>query len=153
MQAPRPRWIFRYRPVLQTDRNGNTLAYDRDPATGKLLKTADVQSDRIGAARLLSERFACTVVLKGSGTVVAAPGQVPAINLTGNARLATAGSGDVLAGMIGAELASNAGPFPAACSAVYRHGQAADQWPEAYGLVASELARLDTRPQRRGPVT
>jgi NAD(P)H-hydrate repair Nnr-like enzyme with NAD(P)H-hydrate dehydratase domain len=54
----------------------------------------------------LAQRFACTVVLKGSGTVIATPGQVPRINPTGNARLATAGTGDVLAGLLGARLAA-----------------------------------------------
>ena len=67
--------------------------------------SAAVQGDRLAAAQQLCQRFACTVVLKGSGTVLAAPGELAAINATGNARLATAGTGDVLAGMIGAELA------------------------------------------------
>jgi NAD(P)H-hydrate repair Nnr-like enzyme with NAD(P)H-hydrate dehydratase domain len=57
------------------------------------------RQDRLRAARALAERFqCCTVVLKGSGSVIAAPGQAPRINPTGNARLATAGTGDVLAG-------------------------------------------------------
>ena len=67
--------------------------------------TADVQADRMAAAVQLAERFRCVVVLKGSGTVIAGPGLVPGINPTGNARLATAGTGDVLAGMLGAYLA------------------------------------------------
>lgn len=105
------------------------------------VSTADVQADRIAAAQRLCERFACTVVLKGSGTVIAAPGKLPAINATGNARLATAGTGDVLAGMVAAELAGGAGAFSAACSAVYRHGECADRWPEEQSLLASSLAR------------
>ena len=105
------------------------------------VSTATVQGDRLAAARQLCERFACTVVLKGSGTVIAAPGEVAAINATGNARLATAGTGDVLAGMIAAELARGASAFLSACSAVYRHGLCADRWPEAQTLVASSLAR------------
>ncbi|MDP1966032.1 MAG: NAD(P)H-hydrate dehydratase, partial [Reyranella sp.] len=109
------------------------------------VSTADVQADRIGAARQLCERFACTVVLKGSGTVIAAPGEVPAINATGNARLATAGTGDVLAGMIAAELARGADAFSAACGAVYRHGASADHWSGMRGLVARDLARRCTR--------
>jgi hydroxyethylthiazole kinase-like uncharacterized protein yjeF len=104
------------------------------------VSVAEVQNDRLAAALALSDRFACTVVLKGSGTVVAAPGQIPMINLTGNARLATAGTGDVLAGMVGARLASGLAAFDAACCAVYQHGQLADEWPNTHGLTASQLA-------------
>jgi hydroxyethylthiazole kinase-like uncharacterized protein yjeF len=89
-----------------------------------------VQSDRLATAQQLAQRFGCTVVLKGSGTVIAASGQTPVINFTGNARLATAGTGDVLAGMIGAGLAAGVPAFQAACEAVYRHGQVADRWPK-----------------------
>ncbi|MFZ4479122.1 MAG: NAD(P)H-hydrate dehydratase [Rhodoferax sp.] len=104
---------------------------------------ADVQGDRMAAARLMAQRFHCTVVLKGSGTIIAAPGQTPVVNSTGNARLATAGTGDVLAGMIGAALATRIAPFEAACEAVYRHGLIADQWPlDARPLTAGMLSKL-----------
>ena len=66
--------------------------------------TAAVQADRLAAARALAYRYACTVVLKGSGSITATPGERPIINATGNARLATAGTGDVLAGLTGARL-------------------------------------------------
>ena len=102
---------------------------------------AEVQQNRLAAAQQLAQRFACTVVLKGSGTVVTAPGQTPVINPTGNARLSTAGTGDVLAGMVGARLAGGLTPFEAACQAVYEHGLAADQWPDFVPLVAGTLAR------------
>jgi hydroxyethylthiazole kinase-like uncharacterized protein yjeF len=68
--------------------------------------SAAVQSDRLAAVRRLADDLACTVVLKGSGTLIATPGEAPALNLTGNARLGTAGTGDVLAGLIGARLAA-----------------------------------------------
>ncbi len=67
---------------------------------------AAVQADRLGAARELAERLHAIVVLKGSGSIIAAPGGVPAINATGNAALASAGTGDVLAGWIGGRWAS-----------------------------------------------
>ncbi|WHZ11435.1 MAG: NAD(P)H-hydrate epimerase / ADP-dependent (S)-NAD(P)H-hydrate dehydratase [Burkholderiaceae bacterium] len=102
---------------------------------------AEVQQRRLGAATTLAERFACTVALKGSGTVIAAAGQTPAINPTGNACLATAGTGDVLAGMIGARLAAGQVPFEAACAAVYRHGLVAERWPDGHTLTAGALAR------------
>jgi NAD(P)H-hydrate repair Nnr-like enzyme with NAD(P)H-hydrate dehydratase domain len=94
----------------------------------------------LAAATQLALRFACVVVLKGAGTVIAAPGQLSAINPTGNARLATAGSGDVLAGLIGAKLAAGTPAFQAACDAVFLHGQTADTWPSESVLTASRLA-------------
>ncbi|OIQ73725.1 bifunctional NAD(P)H-hydrate repair enzyme Nnr [mine drainage metagenome] len=106
------------------------------------LTAGQIQNDRLSAAHILCQRFGCTVVLKGSGTVIAAPGQIPMINPTGNARLATAGSGDVLAGMIGARLAAGMSAFDAACHAVYRHGERADNWPVNPSLTAGLLARL-----------
>lgn len=103
--------------------------------------TAQVQADRLQAAAALADRFACTVALKGSGTVIAAPGEIPRINLGGNARLATAGTGDVLAGMVGAGLATDTAAHAAACEAVWRHGDRADRWPENRPLTAGALAR------------
>ncbi|MFZ5485569.1 MAG: NAD(P)H-hydrate dehydratase [Pseudomonadota bacterium] len=109
----------------------------------RLLATSamQVQADRLRAACALAERFQCVAVLKGSGTVVAAPGAAPSINPTGNARLATAGTGDVLAGLIGARLAAGHTALQAACAAVYQHGQTADQWPAGRTLTAGALAR------------
>jgi ADP-dependent NAD(P)H-hydrate dehydratase / NAD(P)H-hydrate epimerase len=103
--------------------------------------TAQVQAHRLQAAQQLAERWVCTVVLKGAGSVIAAPGQVPCINSSGNAKLATAGTGDVLAGMAGSYLAKNLSAFDAACAAAYLHGQAADQWPAHTALTASALAK------------
>jgi hydroxyethylthiazole kinase-like uncharacterized protein yjeF len=103
--------------------------------------TAQVQADRMAAARALVREFGATCVLKGSGSVIAAPGIVPRINATGNARLATAGTGDVLAGMIAARLAGGMAAFDAACAAVYAHGAAADRWAGAVPLTALGLAR------------
>ena len=61
--------------------------------------TTEVQANRLDAAQQLARRFACTVVLKGSGTLIAQADATPVINPTGNARLATGGTGDVLAGL------------------------------------------------------
>ena len=87
-----------------------------------------VQADRLATACQLAERFQCIVVLKGSGTVIAAPGELPAINASGNPLLASAGTGDVLAGMMGAYLAAGLSAFEAACGAVFTHGDLADVW-------------------------
>lgn len=102
----------------------------------------DIQADRLTAARQLASRFGVVAVLKGSGTVIAERGRVPVLNFTGNARLATAGTGDVLAGMVGAALAAQQPPFEGACEAVWRHGRMADAWPAgAAPLTAGALAR------------
>ena len=103
----------------------------------------DVQADRLTSAQQLAQRFQCVVVLKGSGTVIAAPGRPCAVNSSGNALLATAGTGDVLAGMLGAGLAGGLEAFEAACGAVFAHGRIADEWPARRGgraLTASALA-------------
>lgn len=102
--------------------------------------TGEVQAQRLVAARELARRYGCVVVLKGSGSVVAAPGGELWINPTGNARLAIAGTGDVLAGMIAARLANGEGALDAAAAAVYLHGRAADRWPADEPLTASALA-------------
>ena len=85
----------------------------------RLLATTahQVQADRLAAAQVLAQRFGCTVVLKGSGSIVASPQQVPVINPTGHARLASAGTGDGLAGMVGAQLAAGNTAFDAASRA------------------------------------
>ncbi|MDP3606908.1 MAG: NAD(P)H-hydrate dehydratase [Polaromonas sp.] len=103
--------------------------------------TAAVQANRLDAAARLAALFQCGVVLKGSGTVIAAPGAIPVINPTGNARLATAGTGDVLAGMLGAALAAGLPALEAACSAVFQHGRLADDWPTNQSLTASLLTQ------------
>jgi hydroxyethylthiazole kinase-like uncharacterized protein yjeF len=100
-----------------------------------------IQSDRLAAASQIAQHFGCAVVLKGSGSVIAAPGQTPVINASGNPKLATAGTGDVLAGMVGAGLAAGLPAFLAACEAVYRHGQAADCWTSQQTLTADSLSR------------
>ncbi|MES2510624.1 MAG: NAD(P)H-hydrate dehydratase [Pseudomonadota bacterium] len=104
--------------------------------------TAAVQADRLTTAQQLADNYKTVVVLKGSGSVITAPGEIPCINSSGNALLATAGTGDVLAGMVGAALASGQPAFAAACAAVFSHGRMADRWLSArpgQNLTASDL--------------
>jgi hydroxyethylthiazole kinase-like uncharacterized protein yjeF len=101
-----------------------------------------VQHDRLRAAQTLAEQWACTVVLKGSGSIVAQAGRPPQINPTGNALLASAGTGDVLAGMIGAAMAFGLDGWEAARLMVHRHGARADARAAQAGtqaMTASEL--------------
>ncbi|HSC63882.1 MAG TPA: ADP/ATP-dependent (S)-NAD(P)H-hydrate dehydratase, partial [Caldimonas sp.] len=109
---------------------------------------ASVQADRVGAARELAARARSVVVLKGSGSVVAAVGEPVRINATGNASLASAGTGDVLAGWIGGRWASlAASAFDVATRAVIEHGAAAG--PEGPGaLRAGDLVERLHRRER-----
>lgn len=113
---------------------------------------APVQADRLVQAELLVERYRCVVVLKGSGTVIAAPNHHSVINPSGNARLASAGTGDVLAGWLGglwaASQAQDAAPLPihVARAAVWLHGIAAEGSDDNGPLPASALLRAMVRP-------
>ncbi|MDQ1833542.1 NAD(P)H-hydrate dehydratase [Massilia scottii] len=102
-----------------------------------------VQGDRLAAARELASRLNAVVVLKGSGSVIAHASGAAVINPTGNAGLATAGSGDVLAGICGSLLAQGWQAWEAALGAVWVHGAAADrlvaQGSGPIGLTAGEL--------------
>jgi NAD(P)H-hydrate repair Nnr-like enzyme with NAD(P)H-hydrate dehydratase domain len=97
--------------------------------------------DRLAAAEQLAQQTRSVVVLKGSGSILAQTGQTSVINPTGNARLATAGTGDVLAGLIGAKLAQGLDAFQDTCEATRTHGWVADTWDaKAPTLDAALLA-------------
>ncbi|MBU6329901.1 MAG: NAD(P)H-hydrate dehydratase [Acidobacteria bacterium] len=95
-----------------------------DGEFARLSAGAPVGPDRIGATRALARRTGAVVLLKGPTTVVAAPDGRVLLSTTGDARLATAGTGDVLAGIIGALLAEGADPFRAAAAGAFIHGRA-----------------------------
>jgi NAD(P)H-hydrate epimerase len=95
-------------------------------------------SDRIDAARALSTRTGSVVLLKGRATIVAAPDGTVLVSTAGDERLATAGTGDVLAGIIGALLAEGLDPIRAAAAGAFIHGRAgALGWRS--GSVAGDL--------------
>jgi ADP-dependent NAD(P)H-hydrate dehydratase / NAD(P)H-hydrate epimerase len=134
-------------PTLQTllaQRPANTTVLTPHPLEAARLlgcSTAEIQANRLDCAQAMAQSMQCTVVLKGSGSIVAAPNGVPWINTSGNPRLATAGTGDVLAGLIGAYLAQGLDSQHAARLAVYQHGLVADQWPNNRSFSATKLAR------------
>lgn len=102
-----------------------------------------VQSDRLRHACDLAQRLQSIIVLKGSGTVIRSPQDLAFVNPTGNADLGSAGTGDVLAGWIGALWAQGADALTAAAQAVYQHGLGADHWGQSHPgirLTASALA-------------
>ncbi|NLL67788.1 MAG: NAD(P)H-hydrate dehydratase [Clostridiaceae bacterium] len=92
--------------------------------TGK--STVEIQEDRINIARDFADEFGLTVVLKGAGTVIVANDGRTSINPTGNQGMATAGSGDVLAGVITSFLGQGLSPYDAAVAGAYIHGLAGD---------------------------
>jgi ADP-dependent NAD(P)H-hydrate dehydratase / NAD(P)H-hydrate epimerase len=108
------------------------------PHEGEFLRLfPKIKGDRIARAVAAAEAAECTVVLKGAETVIASPGMSPVVNNIDAPMLATAGSGDVLSGMIGGLLAQGMDSYAAACAAVYIHAMAAKAF--GVGLVASDL--------------
>jgi len=94
--------------------------------------------NKIEAARAAAEMAGCVVAYKGADSVIAVPGRTPRINTHASSALATAGTGDTLAGLIGGLLAQGAPAFDAASAAVWLHGEAALRLGP--GLIAGELA-------------
>ena len=127
------------------------------PHAGELGRLLGSGASEVSARRLLSARRAasengCCVLLKGSDTLVV-EGERAAVNSTGSVALATAGTGDVLSGVIGALLSRGMEPFEAARAGAWVHGRAAELWLEETGwpaesLVATDL--LDYLPQAMG---
>ena len=126
-------------------RTSATLLTPHPAEAGRLLgvSVADLQQDRVAAAASLAHTLNAHVVVKGAGSVLAHPGGDYAINATGNPALASGGTGDVLAGMLGAFLAQGIDARDALRLAVCAHGAAADalvaRGAGPIGLRASEL--------------
>ena len=139
-----------YNGTLETDlvarRQGPTIMTPHPAESARLLHkgTPEVNDDRLAAALAIAQRFHAYVVLKGAGSICAFPDGRWSVNTTGNAGLAAAGSGDVLAGMIGALLAQHLEPEKALQYAVCLHGAAAEACTQRgigpTGLTAMEVA-------------
>jgi ADP-dependent NAD(P)H-hydrate dehydratase / NAD(P)H-hydrate epimerase len=100
------------------------------------LSIAEIEKDRAGHAERFAKEYNVVVVLKGADTVVASPKGEVFINSSGNPGLATAGSGDVLSGLIGSFLAQGLSPLDAARIGVYLHGAAGDEAKKLFGEAA-----------------
>ena len=118
---------------------GALLEVVKKPVAARLLgtDTAAVQADRLGAAQALAARLQAAVVLKGAGSVLAHPDGTWDINASGNPGLASAGTGDVLAGFAGAFLAQGLDAKTALRLAVCLHGAAADALRRATAAARS----------------
>lgn len=143
-------------PVLLDADGLNILALNKDmeincplvmtPHPGEMARLMDttiedVNGDRVGTARKCSHKYNGVVVLKGDGTVTCHQDDIY-INSSGNPGMATAGSGDVLSGIIGALLAKGISPYEAAACGVYIHGMAGDIAAKASsmtGMIASDI--------------
>lgn len=105
------------------------------------VNTADVQADRFAAAQAIAQRFTSVVVLKGAGTIIAAPGRTPRVINAGNPGMAVGGMGDVLTGVIAALRAQGMDVFEAASAGALLHSLAGDHAAEMgeRGLLPSDL--------------
>ncbi len=108
------------------------------------VSTKDVQNDRVGICSQFAREHSCYVVLKGARTVISCPSGKTFINPTGNPAMATAGTGDVLTGVIGGLLSQGYQPQDACLLGVFLHGYAADllfEETETVGFTASDISR------------
>jgi NAD(P)H-hydrate epimerase len=138
---------------------GNVQALSRDLTGGPLVLTPhlgeaewlmgkpaeEIGADRVNLAGEWAQKLGQVLVLKGAPTVIGSPEGETFVNPTGGPALATGGTGDVLAGLIGGFLAQGLPPLHAAIAGVYLHGFAADLIGERrsrYGLVASDLIEV-----------
>lgn len=130
---------------LTAQRRAATLMTPHPAEAARLIDAglADVLCQRVEVASLIAARFNAFVALKGVGTVCAMPNATWFINTSGNPGLASAGTGDVLAGLIGALLAQGLAPRDALLLAVHLHGAAADRLQERgigpVGMTATEV--------------
>jgi len=114
------------------------------PHTGELARllgeeSSWVEAHRLEAVRRAVDRYRCVVLLKGVDTLVAAPGEDVLVCSVGTPALATAGTGDVLTGVIAAFLAKGMDARQAGAAGAIAHGRAGRLAPQRVGLVASDV--------------
>lgn len=115
------------------------------PHPGEMSRLLSIPIDRItadpfGAAEEAAERFGCTVLLKGTPSLVAAPGEAALVGVAGHSGLATGGNGDVLSGVVGAFLGRGMEPWDAAGAALWFAGRAAELAGRGRGLIPRDVA-------------
>jgi NAD(P)H-hydrate epimerase len=122
-------------------RSAPTVLTPHEGELGRLLgrESKEIAAHRLASVREAAERFGCVVLLKGPDTLVAAPGHSVLVSALGLPSLATAGTGDVLTGILGAFLAKGMEPQLAAAAAAAAQHRASVEAPQRAGLVASDL--------------
>jgi ADP-dependent NAD(P)H-hydrate dehydratase / NAD(P)H-hydrate epimerase len=130
--------------VALSKRDAPTVITPHAGELGRLLGTGakEVSAHRLRSARSTAEEHRCCVLLKGSDTLIACA-QRTAVNSTGNVALATAGTGDILSGVIGALLSRGMEVYEAAQVGAWAHGRAAELWLEDTGWPAESLIATD----------
>jgi len=98
--------------------------------------------ERISSTKSFSDKFKVTTLLKGNQTVICSPDKTPCVNLTGNVGMATAGSGDVLTGIIGSLLAQNFSTIEAATAGTFIHGLAGDIAVSTFGITSVNAEKI-----------
>jgi ADP-dependent NAD(P)H-hydrate dehydratase / NAD(P)H-hydrate epimerase len=135
--------------TLLEHRRSPTLITPHPLEAARLLgcDTREVQADRLAAAQHLAQSTGASVLLKGSGTVIASHGELPTVNPSGNAALATAGSGDVLAGWAAGLWAQQPtlAAHTLAVAAAWQHGTAADDFAAEHPAAPLRAAALIER--------
>ena len=135
---------LKYIKNIKENKNKNCVITPHPGEFAKLLSVTreEVNENRKYLAKKYAAENGCTVLLKGKNTVIASPNGEIVINPTGGSGLSTAGSGDVLAGIIGGLMAQRMTPFDAAVSGAYIHGLAGDLAEAditAYSVMASDI--------------
>ena len=131
--------------VALCQRNAETIITPHPTEAARLLQksTDQIQADRIAATQELVQLFSCSVLLKGTGSICAFSDGKWLINSSGNAGLASGGTGDVLSGMLGALMAQKLSAREALLLGVYLHGAAADslacRQTGPVGMTASDI--------------
>jgi NAD(P)H-hydrate epimerase len=140
-------WHLGELPAWLADRGVPTILTPHAGEAARLLgmKRAEVEARRILSATRLASATGAVVVLKGPSTITAGPDGAIAVNSTGGPALSTAGTGDVLTGIIAAFLAKGMEPFAAAAVATAVHGAAAHQAGRGDGTIAGDL--IDVLPE------
>ncbi|NLM43269.1 MAG: NAD(P)H-hydrate dehydratase [Clostridiales bacterium] len=133
-------------PEVLLERPEETIITPHPGEMARLLNTStvEVQNNRLETAESFAKKYNVHVVLKGHRTIIASPLGETWINTTGNPGMATAGSGDVLGGVIASFIAQGMEPMKAAISGVYIHGAAGDRAAEKYGqwgMVATDIIK------------
>ena len=129
-------------------RNAPTVVTPHAGELGRLLGAGakEVSAGRLRSAREAAEEHGCCVLLKGSDTLVV-QGDGAAVNSTGDVALATAGTGDILSGVVGALLSRGMDAYEAARAGAWVHGRAAELWLEETGWPAESLIATDLLPR------